>query len=269
MSPLATPERPLTLIGCGHMAGAMLTRWLATGLDPAAVQVARPSGRAVADGVAVTTAVSKLDRPAGSVLLAVKPQHLADVVADVRPLVENRPLISILAGTTLTTLAERFPAAAIVRAMPNLPVAGGDGVVGLSAADPASDVSRAVAELMAPLGLVEWAAEAQFDALTALSGSGPAYLYRFVDALARAGKAAGLEETQALRLARATVRGAARVAATADEPPGALADLVASKGGSTREGMNVLDAGGTLDDLLRRTIAAAADRNRALAAETR
>lgn len=269
MTPLATRDRPLTLIGCGHMAGAMLSRWLDTGLDARAVQVVRPSGRAVAEGVAVTTSVAALDRPAGAVLLAVKPQRLQEIVPDVRPLIAGVPLVSILAGTTLATLAERFPTADIVRAMPNLPVAGGDGSVGITAADPSSDTARVVAALMAPLGLVEWVAEEQFDALTALAGSGPAYLYRFVDALARAGEAAGLELDQALRLARATVRGASRVAATSDDPPGTLADRVASKGGSTREGMNVLDEGGALDDLLRRTIAAAAARNHTLADETR
>lgn len=269
MTPLATPDQPLTLIGCGHMAGAMLSRWLDTGLDAHAVQVVRPSGRAVAEGVAVVTSVAALDRLAGAVMLAVKPQRLEEVTAHVRLLAGGVPLISILAGTTLSTLVERFPTSKIVRAMPNLPVAGGDGVVGLTAADPSSDTARAVAALMAPLGLVEWVAEERFDALTALAGSGPAYLYRFVDALARAGEAAGLEAEQALRLARATVRGAARVAATSDDPPATLADRVASKGGSTREGMGVLDADRALDDLMRRTIAAATERNRSLADETR
>ena len=268
MTPLFDRHRPLTLIGCGHMAGAMLSRWLATGTDPREVQVVRPSGRAVADGVAVVATVADLPRPAGAVLLAVKPQRLDEVADAVRPLAAGRPLLSILAGTTLASLAAHVPGADIVRAMPNLPVAVGDGVVGLTAIDPASATACAVAEFMAPLGLVEWLEEARFDALTALSGSGPAFLYRFIDALAKAGEAAGLDRDQSLRLARATVRGAARVAADSGASPGALADRVASQGGSTREGMDVLDRDGALDDLLVRTIAAAAARNRSLARGT-
>ncbi len=267
MSPLS-PRSPLTLIGCGHMAGAMLSRWLATGLDPAAVQVVRPSGQAVGDGVRVVRSAEALPERAGAVLLAVKPQMLAQVAADVRPLTTGVPLLSILAGTTLDTLARLFPGAQPVRAMPNLPVAGGDGVVGLCAPDPSSPAARFADQLMAPLGLVEWVAEDRFDALTALAGSGPAFLYRVVQAMAAAGEAAGLDADQSLRLARATVRGAARVVAASADTPATLADRVASRGGSTREGLNVLDADGALDRLFERTIAAAVARNRSLAAET-
>lgn len=261
-------ERPLTLIGCGHMAGAMLSRWLDVGLQPSLVQAVRPSGRSVGDGVTVVRDVADLPHAPGAVLLAVKPQKLAEIAEAVRPIAHG-PLLSILAGTTLGSLARLFPQATVVRAMPNLPVAGGDGVVGLCAVDRTSPAARLADALMAPLGLVEWVAEDRFDALTALAGSGPAYLYRIVDALARAGAEAGLEPEQALRLARATVRGAARVVADSDEPPVALADRVASRGGSTRAGLDVLDADGSLDRLLTRTIAAAVERNRSLGEETR
>ena len=263
-----TAERPLTLIGCGHMAGAMLGRWLETGLDPAAVQVVRPSGRPGANGVAVVTEVVALDRRPGAVMLAVKPQRLAEVVDAVRPLTVGVPLLSILAGTRLARLAELFPQAAVVRAMPNLPVRGGDGVVGLTADDPDGAAACWADALMRSLGLVEWVPEDRFDALTALAGSGPAYLYRFVAALAAAGEDAGLDPDQALRLARATVRGAARVVSDTDDTPDALADRVASKGGSTRAGLDVLDRGEALAELTRRTIAAAVARNRAMAQET-
>ena len=259
---------PLTLIGCGHMAGAMLHRWLATGLDPAAVQVARPSGRTVAPGVRVVRAIGDLPERSGLILLAVKPQMLDDVGDRVAAVAADAPVVSILAGTTLASLATVFPNSPLVRSMPNLPVAGGDGVVGLCAADPDARASQRADALMRPLGLVEWVPEERFDALTALAGSGPAYLYRFVGALAAAGVEAGLDPAQSLRLARATVRGAARVVAESDETPDALADRVASRGGSTREGLNVLDAEGGLATLLDRTIAAAVARNRGLAEET-
>ncbi len=263
-----TPAAPLTLIGCGHMAGAMLGRWLETGLDPAAVRVVRPSGRVVADGVRVVRAAAELTERPGLVLLAVKPQMLDAVAGEVAPVAAGVPLISILAGTTLASLGAALPGSDVVRAMPNLPVAGGDGVVGLCAPDPAAPAARRADALVRPLGLVEWVAEDRFDALTALAGSGPAYLYRFVGALAAAGEAAGLAPDQALRLARATVRGAARVVSEGDEAPDTLADRVASRGGSTREGLIVLDGEGGLAPLLERTIAAAVARNRTLAGET-
>lgn len=249
------------------MAGAMLTRWLITGTDPASVQVVRPSGQAVADGVEVVRSVGDLPKRPGAVMLAVKPQMLGGIADAVRPIADG-PLLSILAGTRLATLAALFPRADVVRAMPNLPVAGGDGVVGLTAADPTSPAAALADTLMQPLGLVEWVEEAQFDALTALAGSGPAFLYRFVGAMAAAGEAAGLGSDQSLRLARATVRGAAQVVSESAETPAALAGRVASKGGSTREGLDVLDDGRALDRLIDRTIAAAVERNRALAAET-
>ena len=129
---------------------------------------------------------------------------------------------------------------------------------------------RARAEaLMAPLGLVEWIDEALFDVVTALAGSGPAFLFRFVDALAEAGAGAGLPRAQAARLALATVAGAGLMAAEAGEAPRVLADRVASAGGSTRCGLDVLDRPDGLAALLQATLAAATERNRELAAEAR
>lgn len=122
---------------------------------------------------------------------------------------------------------------------------------------------------MAPLGLVEWIAdESHFDAVTALSGSGPAFLYRFIDALAQGGAALGLPADQAARLALATVEGAALTAAASADAPASLADKVASKGGSTRAGLDVLDADSALETLVAATLAAAEARNRELAALT-
>jgi pyrroline-5-carboxylate reductase len=178
--------------------------------------------------------------------------------------------LSILAGVEISTLQDAFGANTTVRAMPNLPVSIGEGVTALYSRD-ANDVARdEAAGLVAPLGLVEWIAEEElFDAVTALSGCGPGFLFRFIDAMAAAGEALGLPGDQALRLATATVKGSGSLAAASDESPAVLADRVASPGGSTREGLNVLDRDGQLKALLRETLAASAKRNGELAAAAR
>jgi len=260
------PGGDIWLVGCGNMAGAMLSRWLATGLDPAAVTVIRPSGRVPAAGVRTLTRLPAAPPPA-LLLLAVKPQRLADVQPAVAAAVgPETELVSILAGTELAALRALFPAAGrIVRAMPNTPVALGRGVVALC-----GDRDGAAARLMAPLGLVEWIAdEARFDAVTALAGSGPAFLFRMIDALAQGGAGLGLDPDQAERLAIATVDGAAGLAAAGEARPQVLADRVASPGGMTRAGLDVLDADDRLARLIAETLAATAARGRALAAATR
>jgi pyrroline-5-carboxylate reductase len=259
---------PIWMIGCGNMGGAMLRRWLAAGLDPALVTVVTRSGQGVPDGVRSLRALPTGEVPA-TLVLAIKPQQL-DVVAPVLAGLRPRLLVSILAGVERATLAARIPAGAIVRAMPNLPVAIGQGVTALFGAEGDED-ARAIAEtLAAPLGLAEWIDdEARFDAVTALAGCGPGFVSRFVDALAAAGAALGLPVAQAQRLALATVAGAGRMAAEADVSPAVLADRVASPGGSTREGLNVLDRDDALAALLRETVAASSARNAAMAVAAR
>lgn len=251
------------IVGCGAMAGAMLSRWLTCGLDAASVTVIDP-GLPRFDGVRVVANMPDGPPPA-RLLLGVKPQLLNAVLQDVAAAIgPETQLLSILAGTTHITLTAHFPAAgSVVRVMPNLPVAIGQGAVALHA----PGVDRAPLDaLMAPLGLVEWIDdEALFDAVTALSGSGPAFLYRFAEALAKGGSAMGLSIEQADRLARATVAGAAAFARASPDPLAAMADRVASKGGSTREGLDVLDADEALDVLVERTLRAAHARNRVLA----
>ncbi|MES2173011.1 MAG: pyrroline-5-carboxylate reductase [Pseudomonadota bacterium] len=266
-----TPAWPdhLFLVGCGNMAGQMLSRWLDCGLDPARVTVLRPSGRPVADGVAVVTDYPDA-LPAGTtVLLGMKPYQIADVAAALAPHCNaDTRIVSILAGTTLADLRARFSVARdIVRAMPNLPVGLGEGVTALfTDAVTATQAKADVAALIEPLGLVEWIAdEALFNQVTALSGCGPAFLFRFIDALARAGEAIGIPADQAARMALATVQGSANMAARAIDAPGVLADRVASPGGMTREGLNMLDADDRLLTLLTDTLAAARDRGEAMA----
>jgi pyrroline-5-carboxylate reductase len=250
------------LVGCGNMAGAMLSRWLATGMDPAAVTVIDPG----LPDCGVRTLASLPDEPPPAMLmLGVKPQMLNAVNDAVACAIgPGTTLLSILAGITHARLAARFPnAGAIIRVMPNLPVAIGKGAVALHA----PDVARAPFDaLFAPLGLTEWIDdEALFDAVTALSGSGPAFVYRFAEALAEGGAAMGLDAAQADRLARATVEGAALLAAASGEPLGMLAARVASKGGSTRAGLDALDADDALKTLVEAALQASERRNRELA----
>ncbi len=261
----------MLMVGAGNMGGAMLRRWLDAGLAATDVTVVSPSGRAMPDGVRVVPAVPDAGESTFEIImLGLKPQQVA-VLRD-GPLASHAPrlLVSILAGVEEATLASLCAAGAVVRAMPNLPVAIGKGVVALYSSG-ADDTERdEVTVLMQPLGLVEWIAdEARFDDVTALAGCGPGFVFRFADALAQAGAALGLPADQAARLALATLEGSAVMAADADVTPAVLADRVASPGGSTRQGLNVLDRDGALVALLTETLAASARRNRGMAAAAR
>ncbi|KQM28525.1 MULTISPECIES: pyrroline-5-carboxylate reductase [unclassified Sphingomonas] len=261
---------PLWLIGCGNMGGAMLERWIADGVDPAAITVVTRSPRAVPSGVTHATTIPQ-DGPPAIVVLAIKPQQLDEVAPDLAPRIAGVPLlISILAGVEEAALSRRFNASTIVRAMPNLPVAIGQGVVALHSHGQHDAARATAARLMAPLGLVEWIDDAAlFDAVTALSGCGPGFVFRFIDALAAAGAALGLPADQAQRLAIATVQGSATMAAGSEASPATLADRVASSGGSTRQGLNVLDDSDALKRLLAATLAASQRRNAEMAAAAR
>ena len=263
------------LIGCGNMGGAMLRRWIDAGLPPDNVTVVDPGTPTLPAGVSLINKVDDRGMAArGSIdtlILAVKPQQLDDAIGSIGASTP-RLVISILAGVEEAVIARGVTAGAVVRAMPNLPVGIGKGVVALFSSHGRPEAWRAddAAALMAPLGLVEWIDdEAKFDAVTALSGCGPGFVFRFVEALAAAGNALGLDRAQALRLARATVEGAATMAAVAPETPSVLADRVASPGGSTREGLNVLDRDDALVRLMTATLEAAAARNREMATAAR
>lgn len=264
-----TPKR-LWLIGCGNMGGAMLRQWIASGVVAADdIDVINRADRALPPGV--RQARTPPDGPLpDAVMLAMKPQQIDEVADQISARIAGVPLIlSILAGVEEAAVARRFSAGAIVRAMPNLPVAMGKGVVALHSDSAGAAARDGVVALMAPLGLVEWVDAERFDLVTALAGSGPAFLYRFIDSLAAAGAGLGLPADQAARLAMATIEGAALLAAGADVPPGALADRVASPGGSTRKGLDVLDANAALVTLLRDTLAASGRRNAEMAAAAR
>ena len=259
---------PLWLAGCGNMAGAMLARWLEEGVDPAHVSVIRPSGRPVEGAVRVTTAWPEDEVPA-IVLLGMKPHQLDSAAETLAPILDEETiLISILAGVELASLRARFPTPRnLIRVMPNLPVRIGKGVIGLHG-EGDLEARALVTGLMAVLGHAEWVEdERAFELLTSLSGSGPAFTYRFIDALAKAAVTLGLPEAQALAFARAAVEGAAALAGTDNLGLAERARQVTSPGGTTEAGLLVLDA--ELDDLIIRTLAAARRRSLEMAAEAR
>jgi pyrroline-5-carboxylate reductase len=245
------------------MAGAMLHRWVASGFDVRRFTVIDPGTPNAPDGIRCLKSVPD-EAPPAWLMIGVKPQILADVTGSITPFVTaETSILSILAGTRHDTLAAFFPQAGrIVRVMPNLPVAIGRGVVALHGTDHRPDVTA----LMAPLGLVEWIDDENLlDAVTALSGSGPAFVYRFAEALTAGGTAMGLDRDLADRLARATIAGAGAMAQTSRAALADLVESVASKGGSTRAGLDVLDNHEVLMRLITETVAAAQHRNVQLA----
>jgi pyrroline-5-carboxylate reductase len=268
---VVTLPGPFWLIGCGNMAGAMLAGWLDAGLDPSLTTVVRPSGAPVAPGVTVVTALPDGPPPALA-MLGFKPQKLDEVAPALAPrLGQDTILISILAGVELASLRSRFAAPhMIVRAMPNTPVRLRKGVVDLFSDSRISGDRAVVERLMALLGHAEWFEdEGLFAAAGHLTGAGPAFLFRFIDALAAGAADLGIPPDQALRLATRMVEGAGALAAAADEPPAELARRVASPGGTTEAGLQVLDGQGALAELARRTLRASRDRGQALAAAAR
>jgi pyrroline-5-carboxylate reductase len=263
----------LWLVGCGAMGSALLCRWLEAGIAPEQAAIIDPAPRGqLPDGVRIfaTPAEASAQAPLPTtVVLAVKPQQLLQVAGSLQPWLVHSPLlVTMLAGVRSATLSSLFPGARIARIMPNTPARIGMGITvahgpGLDAGD-----SEAVAFLCRAAGELLWMEEeARFDAVTALSGSGPAYLFRFVEALAGAGEAAGLDAASAMALARATVTGAAALAAETDTPIAQLRQQVTSAGGTTEAGLDVLDGDGALSALMRATVRAAAERSRTLAAQ--
>jgi pyrroline-5-carboxylate reductase len=258
------------LVGCGNMAGAMLQGWLAAGLAPERFTVADPAPRELPEGVRKLDTIPA-DGDFDAILLGVKPQLLVDVAPQVELLAgPGTVLISILAGVELSVLAERFSRAkGLVRIMPNLAAALGKSPIAVAARGLDEQGRAGAFELLAPLGTPEWIDEDEFDLVTALAGSGPAFVYRFIDALAAASASLGLPADKAQRLALAMVEGAASLAAASEHDPGELARRVASPGGVTQAGLDALDAGDSLRLLVEKTLRAARDRSAEMAAQAR
>ena len=256
--------RGIVLLGCGKMGGAMLAGWLSKGLSPAAVHVIDPAPSDWLRGTGVALNAELPPSPALA-MIAVKPQKMGDALPALRGL-RDTLFVSVAAGTPIAGFEAAFGAGArIVRAMPNTPAAIGRGITAIvgNAAATAADLDLAE-DLLAAVGeVVRLDAEEQMDAVTGLSGSGPAYVFHMIETLRDAGVAQGLPEALALRLARATVAGAGALALEGAEPGRLRAD-VTSPNGTTQAGLEVLMA--ELPDLVARTVAAAADRSRELRA---
>ncbi|HEX2256844.1 MAG TPA: pyrroline-5-carboxylate reductase [Afifellaceae bacterium] len=266
---------PLVLFGAGKMGGAMLEAWLNRGLDAASVTIIDPGlpvDRAEAwrkRGVRVFAAVEGPDsEPPRTLVLAVKPQSIDEALAPAARLAGPETLIlSVAAGIRLERLAEGFGATQpIIRIMPNTPaqVGAGMSVACASAAADAGD-RELVDALLAAIGLVDWVEDEDLmDAVTAVSGSGPAYVFLLSEALARAGQAAGLPAALAERLARQTVVGGGALLAASSEPAARLRENVTSPGGTTAAALSVLMGENRLQDLLTEAVIAARDRSIAL-----
>ncbi|WP_350335053.1 pyrroline-5-carboxylate reductase [Coralliovum pocilloporae] len=266
---------PLVLIGAGKMGGAMLAGWLAGGLDGEQVTVVDPflssemQSLCECHKVAVRQSVTGLSVTPSVLLVAVKPQMMADVLPELAALAgPDSVVVSIAAGTPIRQFEDIFgDQTAVVRVMPNTPAQVGRGISAVIGNDHFPDNMRATIDaLLESIGSVQWlSSEEQMDAVTAVSGSGPAYVFLLAEELAKAGVAAGLPEDMARRLARETVSGAGELLRQSDLAAGTLRENVTSPGGTTAAALSVLMADDGFQPLLERAVAAAARRSRELA----
>ncbi len=264
---------PLILIGAGNMGGAMLSGWLKNGVDGGSILVIDPG---VSDKMAELcsahnvrvekTAPDGLN--AGILFLAVKPQMMADVLPPLKGLVGSQTVVvSVAAGKTLSFLEQSLGKAAMVRAMPNTPAMVGRGITGAYANAGVDESQRAeIHDLLKVSGPVEWVgSEAEIDAVTAVSGSGPAYVFYLVECMAEAGRKAGLQADLAMRLARETVSGAGEMLHQSPETASTLRANVTSPGGTTFAALQVLMADEGMQPLFDGAVAAAKARAEELA----
>jgi pyrroline-5-carboxylate reductase len=252
------------------MAGALIEGWQKAGVDFAEAVAIRPSGRQV-EGVRTLNAIPDEPSPLRCVL-GFKPQMLGAIAPGLAPKLSSETvLVSMLAGVEAETLRARFPLVrSVVRIMPNLPAAERRGVTALFSNDADPELRQRMQGLFGLLGVALWTdSEAELAAIGSLAGAGPAYVARFISALARAGQARGLDPELAARIALETVLGTARMAEAGGESMAEVARRVASPNGTTEAGLAVLDQDNALDALVAETIAAAARRGAELAQEAR
>ena len=268
---LTAVKGTIVLAGAGKMGGALLAGWLKAGLAASRIAAIEPQpspeiSKLATQGLRLNPAPNTLANVT-AVVLAVKPQSFAEAGPQLKPVVKPDTLVvSIMAGMTIAKIAAAC-GGAVVRAMPNTPAAIGQGI---TVAVPASGVSadqRAIADaLLRATGAVEWTTdEALMDAVTAVSGSGPAYVFLLAEELARAGVAAGLPPELAARLARETVAGSGALLKQSAEDAATLRKNVTSPGGTTEAALKVLMGQQGLSDLMTRAVAAATRRSQDLA----
>ncbi|WOI56785.1 pyrroline-5-carboxylate reductase [Palleronia sp. LCG004] len=257
--------RGLVLLGCGKMGSAMLEGWLTGALEPGHVWVRDPNPSDWLQGIDGLHLNEDLPRDPAMVLVAVKPQMMGDALPELRDLGQGGTLfVSVAAGTPISAFeAALGKGTPVIRAMPNTPAAIGRGITALVANTEGAPSLDLAEELLSAVGqTVRLESEDQMDAVTAVSGSGPAYVFHLIDCLARAAEAQGLSSDLAMALAKATVGGAGQLAEDSPKDPATLREDVTSPGGTTKAGLDVLM--GELPDLMIRTVAAAADRSREL-----
>jgi pyrroline-5-carboxylate reductase len=262
----------VVLIGAGKMGGALLEGWIALGVDPASIVAIEPQPAAPIEALSARGLRINPD-PASicpdAIVIAVKPQIAAEIMPNAASLMSpSTVVISIMAGRPIAFLAGALPHnAAVVRAMPNTPAAIGRGITVAVPNSRVSPAQRRLADtLLRATGAVEWIDdEALMDAVTAVSGSGPAYVFLLAETLARAGEKAGLPAELAVRLARATVAGSGELLHRSSIEAAVLRQNVTSPGGTTAAALDVLMAPDGLDPLMERAVAAASRRGRELA----
>ncbi|HEY7551883.1 MAG TPA: pyrroline-5-carboxylate reductase [Hyphomicrobiaceae bacterium] len=268
-------DGPLLLAGAGNMGYALLAGWLEGGLEPERIIVQEPApqpriaAELAARGIAVHAEVAAMPEPPAVVLIAVKPQVMDEVLPPLARLVGPRTVVaSIAAGRRIAGLAAHLPdGTAIVRAMPNTPASvGRSNTVAVGNAHVTAGQREACDELLRAVGEVTWVDdEGLMDAVTAVSGSGPAYVFHLAECLAEAGIAAGLPPALAQRLARATVAGSGELLHRSDLDAAQLRRNVTSPAGTTAAALEVLMAQNGLAELMRNAVAAATRRSRELA----
>jgi pyrroline-5-carboxylate reductase len=263
---------PLVLIGAGKMGGALLDGWLNFGFDPGRIMVIEPQPTPAmsalgARGLHLNPNAAQL-AGAAAVVIAVKPQAAAEALAAAAPsIAASTVVVSIMAGRTLLSLANGLPRGCpLVRAMPNLPAAIGRGITVAVARGANPQQHKLAGDLLSATGTVEWIEdESLMDAVTAVSGSGPAYVFLLAEALALAGIEAGLPPELAEKLARETISGSGELLRQTNVDAALLRENVTSPGGTTAAALAILMGQNGLVSLMTRAVAAATDRSRQLA----
>lgn len=258
----------ILLIGAGKMGGALLGAWLHKGIPASAITVVEQNPKQINDEVRVVSSLAVASTDVDCIVLAVKPQSMDEVLKELAAKKSKALILSIAAGKTLGYFEKHLGAeAAIVRAMPNTPAIIGKGISALIANENVSEEQKQLAEmLLRAAGKTVWLNdESQMDAVTAISGSGPAYVFLFLDALIAAGIAQGLPQDVATQLAIQTVRGSVKLAQKSEDSLEQLRKNVTSPGGTTEAALGVLMKGNALERLLNDAVAAAANRSKELA----
>jgi pyrroline-5-carboxylate reductase len=271
MSALGALKGIVMLAGAGKMGGALLEGWLKAGLPASQVAVRDPGPPPEMNTLLDANKIPLNENPKGEVaalILAVKPQVAPDVLPALSQFAgADSVVISVMAGRTISFLEQSFPSSAVIRTIPNTPAAIGRGITVATPNKRANDSARALTDaLLRSTGPVEWIEDENLmDAATAVSGSGPAYVFLLAETLARAGEKAGLPKEFAAKLARETVSGAGELLYRSDLPASKLRENVTSPNGTTAAALKILMGEAGFDKLLEEAVAAATKRGKELA----